>query len=190
MGSVLLYHYYFSTSFFKPNIRSWRQCIIVISNVPLEAAHKLWLNSESCPGALLWGRNHGTTANALQSPGLNYCQQIFTQWNTWIPNSLSAEASALLTNEMRLKQQLQKQMWAQLFAWQHAKTQGESEQSCFNIWTNMAFALKQKTIFAHHQVVLEFVLPLTQRMWSQLGSLWRSLFVVSLHKQLHDKGQG
>lgn len=80
VGSVLLYHYYFSASFFKQNIRSWRQCIIVISNVPLEAAHKLWLNSESCPGALLWGRNHGTTANALQSPGLNYCQQIFTEY--------------------------------------------------------------------------------------------------------------
>ncbi len=28
-------------------------------------------------------------------------------------------------------------------------------------------------------------------MWSQLGSLWRSLFVVSLHKQLHDmRGKG
>lgn len=70
VGSVLLYHY-FSASFLKQNIRSWRHCIIVISNVPLEAAHKLWLNSESCPWALLWGRNHRTTANALQSPTVN-----------------------------------------------------------------------------------------------------------------------
>lgn len=41
-----------------------------LSRVVLEAEQGLWLNSESCPGAVLWGRNHGTTDNALQSTSL------------------------------------------------------------------------------------------------------------------------
>lgn len=42
-------------------------------------AQQLGLKSERWPGALLWGRNHRTTANVLQSRSLNYCQQSFTR---------------------------------------------------------------------------------------------------------------